>query len=222
MSTLILLVILLLLVTSFLFIYSNLNKSNLSFYLIMIILAGYILSFRNIDFWGLEINASSILIATIFPILSLYLEKFKLKEAKELLGKINIMLVILIIMLMLITGYVSSVTNDSAIYIQNIFGNNFRTLISYPISIIISLYFYMFLYMESKEMYNNYLVVLLISNSIISIVEILLFSIISYIFAISILDLLYFMAPNYIIRILIVIIYTFIIYSVHFKKKVKR
>lgn len=217
-----LVMILLLLISSFLFTSYKLDKNNLSFYLVIIVLVGYILAFRNTKLLGLDFNVSCIVVSTVFPILSLYLEKFKLKETKELLGKINIVLLIFMIMLMLITGYVSSVTNDSAVYIHTIFGNNFRILVAYPLSIIISQYLYIYFYMESKEMYNNTVIILLIANSIIGILEIILFVGISYLFSVSILNLLYFLAINYVIRMLVVVIYAFLIYGIHLKKKVKK
>lgn len=207
---------------SFLIICSNYISKKTSIYLTMLTLTSYLLSFRNINLLGLNINASTFVYPTIFPLLLFSLDNKKIKYTKDLISKNNLIIIITLLFLMLTTGYIPSVNDTTAINIQNTIGNNFRILITYPLILTLSEYTLVYLYPKLKNIYHNTLLSSIVSLSITTTIDTILYNLLVSSFKITIIEVLYTMAITYIIKFLISLAYVLLINSFLSKKKVKK
>jgi hypothetical protein len=221
MNSIIIIIFLLVAITFFAICNTN-NSKLINIYLTVITLTSYILSFRNINILGLNINASTIVYSSILPLILLYLENNKYKDTKELIAKNNLVLIITIFLLMLTVGYIPSIKDTNAINIQNTIGNNFRILIAYPLAITISEYLLIFLYNKLKKIYPTNLITIIISISLTISIDIIMYNLIVYLFKINIIEILYIMAVTYVVRLIISLVYILIINNLITQKKVKK
>ena len=222
MNELLLLIILLISTIGFLLIVNKNNKLLMNMYIIFIIIISYILSFRNISFIGMNINANIVIYSTIIPILYYYIEKNKNIKMKDILTKNIIILVIPMLLIMLTTGYIPSVTDNNAINIQNTFGINYINLLSYPITLTLSLYIMFKLKEKLKDIYPNNFYTLIILGSIITATDLLIYNITTYSLTEKLIDILFITTVSYIIRIIIILLYSIIIEKNLPKKKVRK
>ncbi len=222
MNELLLLIILLISTIGFLLIVNKNNKLLMNMYIIFIIIISYILSFRNISFIGMNINANIVIYSTIIPILYYYIEKNKNIKMKDILTKNIIILVIPMLLIMLTTGYIPSVTDNNAINIQNTFGINYINLLSYPITLTLSLYIMFKLKEKLKDIYPNNFYTLIILGSIITAIDLLIYNITTYSLTEKLIDILFITTVSYIIRIIIILLYSIIIEKNLPKKKVRK
>lgn len=222
MSELILLIILLLVTIGLLIVINNYSKDKITVYVTFLMLVSYILSFRNISFIGMNINANIILYTSIIPALYIYIEKEKNINTKEVLKESSIILLITLFLLMLTAGYMPSVTDNNAINIQNTFGNNFVILIAYPLILTVSLYLTFIFHNKLKDLYPNNFLTLLILGSIVTTIDIILYSIITNIFTLSLINILSIITVTYVIRLMVLLTEALIIDKCLPKKKVKK
>ena len=222
MSELLLVIILLISIIGFLLIINKNNKFLMNMYIIFVIIISYILSFRNISFIGMNINANIVMYSTIIPILYYYIEKNKNIKIKDILTKNIIILIIPMLLIMLTTGYIPSVTDNNAINIQNTFGINYINLLSYPITLTLSIYIMFKLKERLKDIYPNNFYTLIILGSIITAIDLLIYNITTYSLTEKLIDILFITTVSYIIRIIIILLYSIIIEKNLPKKKVRK
>lgn len=222
MNELLLLVILLISIVSLLMIINRNSNFLMNMYIIFTIVISYILSFRNISFIGMNINADIVLYSAIIPIFYYYIEKNKNIKETDILIKNIIILLISMLLIMLTTGYIPSVTDNNAINIQNTFGINYINLLSYPITLTLSIYLMLKLKEKLKDIYSSNFNTLIILGSIVTAVDLIVYNITTYSLTQPLINIIFIITVSYIIRIIIIIFYSIIIEKNLPKKKVKK
>ena len=94
----------------------------------------YILTFKYITFQTINYNANSITYVTMLTALYLLLETTNKKEVRKILN-LNLTLNIFIcITLYILSIYTPSLNDSIGINMKNVFFNNYRILIAFPVS----------------------------------------------------------------------------------------
>ena len=101
---------------------------------ITFILLSLILSFKYITLSTLQISASTITYSTMFTAICLLLEKNMIKETKQIINLNVILNIFSAIILYIMATYTQSLNDTIGINMTNVFINNSRILIVYPIA----------------------------------------------------------------------------------------
>ena len=123
---------------------------------------------------------------------------------------------------MLTTGYIPSVNDTVSINMQNTFGNYSRLLLIYPVTLILSEYLSLHYYQKLKDTYNDSFITLAFTYLLVGLIDTIIFSFVSYLNIISLKEIVTLALSSYLIRLLIIIIYYFVLDPDFLKKKVKK
>jgi len=197
------------------------EKNGLSnIYLIYNIVA-FLLSFKILNILQININANIVLFSMFTSLTYLIIEKTNAKEYKNLIKQTLIINIIVSIFLLTSSLYIGTINDLNSVNMQNIFINNYKILISYPIITLINQILILFIYNSIKEITKNINIRIILTNLTILMIETILFSISSYIFNLEFIHLFILIISNYLIKVVITSIYTpFISYLIG-QKKVK-
>jgi len=217
------LVVLMLIISIFLiFISQRLFERNGIVYIYIIYnIVSFLLSFKIFEILKISINSNIIISALFTSLTYLIIEKTSVKEYKNLIKQILTINIIISIFLLISSIYVGTVNDIKSVNMQNIFLDNCKILISYPIITVINQLSILIIYENISDITQNIGVRIILTNLTALMIETILFCIFSYIFNIEIISLLILVINNYLIKILITLVYTpFISYLVK-QKKVK-
>ena len=136
-------IVLLLILVSLLLIYSMYkiyDKRGLYFSLVIMNIMSFILSFKIIKIFSLNINLGLIPMISIFTIIYIIITKYSIKDKKNILS-LSLYTNIITSILILITNYfIPTVSETISISIKGTFEYNYKILILYPIIILLSQY----------------------------------------------------------------------------------
>lgn len=204
----------------FIFVSQYLFEKNgiINIYLIYNIMS-FLLSFKIFEMLKININANIIISALFTSLTYLIIEKTTAKEYKNIIKQTLTLNVILSIIILIVSIYISSINDTNAVNIKNIFIDNYKILIGFPIVTLINQVLILLIYNSIKETYNNQNLIIILTNLTILMIESLLFVISSYIFTLNIKTILILVISNYLIKVVITSIYTpFISYLIKLKK----
>ena len=195
------------------------EKNGITYIYIIYNVVSFLLSFKILEVMKININAN-IVLSTLFTSLTyLIIEKTNIKEYKNLLKQIFIINVIMSVLILISSLYIGSVNDITSVNMQNIFLNNYKILISYPIITLISQLSILLIYDNISDITKNVNMKIILTNLTALMIETILFSIFSYIFNIEFTHLLLIIISNYLIKVLISLIYTpFISFYIKLKK----
>ena len=117
--------------------------------------------------------------------------------------------------------YEISLIDSIGINIKNIFGDNYRMLIAYPITTTISNYLLIFMHQKIKPLYDNTFITLVTSFLLIGIIEGISFNIISYYSLLTNKNIIKIILSSYMIRLIISVIYSIYLTLLAKKKVIK-
>lgn len=202
--------------------YKKLDKLGLVISFIMMSLLSFILSFKYITISTLTINANAITYISMFSILYLYLEKTNKKETRKLIN-LNITINIIVVsLLILMSLYTQSLDDTVGINMKNVFLDNYRILIAYPIAQGISLHSIVIMYNKVKEIYDNMFITTTVTFLLVGLIDLIIFNCISYLFVLDIKAIIELILSTYMLKIILTVIYSFFLMQISKKKKVKR
>jgi len=204
----------------FIFISQYLIEKNgiINVYLIYNIVS-FLLSFKILEVFEININSNIILSSLFTMITYLLVEKLSIKEYKNLIKQTFTINIFLSIGLLISSFYIGSVNDINSVNMQNIFLNNYKILISYPIVTLINQILILLMTNIIKESIKNINIRIIITNLTILMIETILFYISSYIFTGEFNYLLVLIISNYLIKVIITSLYTpFISYLISLKK----
>ena len=204
----------------FIFISQYLIEKNgiINVYLIYNIVS-FLLSFKILEVFEININSNIILSSLFTMITYLLVEKLSIKEYKNLIKQTFTINIFLSIGLLISSFYIGSVNDINSVNMQNIFLNNYKILISYPIVTLINQILILLMTNIIKESIKNINIRIIITNLTILMIETILFYISSYIFTGEFNYLLVLIISNYLIKVIITSLYTpFISYLINLKK----
>lgn len=202
--------------------YKKLDKLGLVVSFVLMNILSFILTFKYITISTLNINANAITFISMFSILYLYLEKTNEKETKKLIN-LNLFLNIFIVsLLVLMSLYVQTLDDTVGINMRNVFIENYRILIAYPTTLALSLYGIIIMYNKVKTIYDNMFITTNVTFLLIGLIELILFTTISYAFILDIKTMIELVLSTYMLKIILTVIYSLLLLLIQNKKKVKR
>ena len=114
------------------------SKLGLSIVFITSSLLCLILSFKYVNLSTISINANSVTYITMFTSLYLLLETTNKEEVKKIINMNFLLMIFSSIILYIMSYYVQSLTDSISINMKNVFISNYRILIVYPLTTLIS------------------------------------------------------------------------------------
>ena len=217
-------IVLLLILVSLLLIYSMYkiyDKRGLYFSLVIMNIMSFILSFKIIKIFSLNINLGLIPMISIFTIIYIIITKYSIKDKKTILS-LSLYTNIITSILILITNYfIPTVSETISISIKGTFEYNYKILILYPIIILLSQYIIIKLFNYLNELQSNIIINITLTYITTGLVYTLVFYLIAYINLIDIKNTIFMGVSSFLIGIIITLLNTLII-DLIFKKKVKK
>lgn len=197
-----------------------LGKQGLAITFIGMSALSFLLSFKYITLSTINLNSNSITFITMFTSLYLLLETTDKKEVKELTNLNFIINIFTGLMLYIMTYYTQSLIDTISINMKNVFMNNYRILIVYPLTTILANYLLIIMYNKIKNLYDNAFITTVTTYLLIGIIEGIIYTMLCYDTIIDYKTIILLILSTYMVRLIITIIYSLIIPKFT-KKKVK-
>lgn len=208
--------IILLFISQYLF-----EKKGLIYIYLIYNIVSFLLSFKIIEVLGINLNANIILSSLITSLTYLIIEKTSFDEYKNIIKKVLVMNLIISLIILISSLYIGTVNDINSVNMENLFVNNYKILISYPIIMVLNQSIILLIYKNISDITKSCNIKIILTNFTALMIETVLFSIFSYIFNIKITELLIIIVSNYLIKALISTIYTPLISYLMNLKKVK-
>jgi len=200
----------------------KLDKLGLTVMFSLMNLLSFILSFKYITISTLNINANAITYISMFSILYLYLEKTNEKETKKLINLNIIMNLLIVSLLVLMSLYIQTIDDTVGINMKNVFIDNYRILIAYPITLSLSLHGIIKMYNKVKTIYDNMFITTTVTFLLVGLIDLILFTLISYLLVMNAKTMIKLILSTYMLKIILTVIYSLFLMLIQNKKKVKR
>lgn len=193
------------------------------FYILAIIysILSFIMSFKLVNIFGVDINLGIIFSSGLLVILYYFINRYGKGEDKKLITTIGISTLLFGIIIILNTIIVPSLSDKNSIIYQSLIFDNIPILILYPISLIGTLIFSSYIFNELKKEDSYRLVKTLLTVVGIVFADVFIFIYFSYAFIIKFDTSIMIALGNYLFKTIIVIIYILIINKIFDVKKVK-
>ena len=221
MEEIILLTLMFLLLTTIYCFNKIYEKKGLIYSIVLLSIISYILSFKITNIFHSNINLGIVTILGIFTAIYIYLIKYGKKEYKSILNITFISNIIFGLLIILLNYIIPSITDNISLDMKEVFINNFKIIISFPIIMYISELCIEKLFTLLKKIETNVFLSVILTYIITSIIYTIIFYLISYINILSIKEALFLGVSTYIIGLIITIINAIFIYLLT-KKKVKK
>lgn len=180
-----------------------------------------ILSFKTITLSTLQINANIVTYIIMYLALCLLIEQNKIKESKNII-KFNFILAIFSSIILYIMAYYTQSLNDTiGINMKNVFIENSRILIAFPISTLISQEIFIYIYLKVKKIYDNLFISAVTSYLAAALIDAIIYNFTSYYKILNINTIIKILLSTYMIKLIIMVIYSIILTLLN-KRKVKK
>lgn len=221
MNILISLCILIISILSIYFANKYLKKLGLIITLIGMNLLSFILTFKYITIFTINLNANSITYITMFTSLYLLLEKTDIKETKQIINLNFIINIFSAIILYIMSYHAQSLTDTISINMKNVFLNNVNILIIYPFTTLLSHYLIIWMYNKIKKLYDLPFITTVTTFLLVGLIEGILYTTLSYYQILPTKSIITLILSTYMIRIIITIIYSIILPIMDQKQVIK-
>lgn len=193
------------------------------FYLLAIIFSilSFLLSFKIVHIFGININNNIIFEAGIVSILYYFVNRYNESETKKYNMSILISTIVCGLFLLFTSLMIPSIYDEMSEFYADIFISNIVIFIFYPLSLFVLLILSGYSFKELKGNVKNKNIKLLLTLLGIVFIDTLLFVYFSYAFIIRYDKAIFISIDNYVIRTLLVILYIFSINMILKVKKVK-
>lgn len=183
-------------------------------------LVAFILSFKLINISNLNFISNTLVYVMMLTMLYLLLERKETSETKKIINFTFFINIFSSIMLYITSSYTQSLTDTIGINMTNVFINNYRILLAYPISQFVSQKILIYVYDRIKKIYDNLFISTVTTYLLIGLIEILLFSIVAYYNILRNKVIIEIILSTYMIRLIITVIYSLLLPI--FLKKAKK
>ena len=221
MNYIIYIFILLILVSSIYLAKKLIGKLGLTIVFVTTSILSLILSFKYIMLSTINVNANAITYVTMFTSLYLLLESTNKEEVKKIVNMNFLVTAFTSLMLYMMSYHVQSLTDTISINMKNVFINNYRILIVFPITTLISNYLLIWMYKTIRKLYDIPFITTVTTYLLIGLIEGILFFSLSYYNIFNNKIIIKLLLSSYMIRLIITIIYS-IFLSLLTSKKVKK
>lgn len=198
-----------------------LNKQGLTIALITMNIISLITSFKYITLSTINLNANSITYIAMFTTIYILIENYSVKETKKIINQNFIITIFTSILLFLMSYHTQSITDTISINMKNVFITNYRVLITYPITTLLSNYILITLYQKMKTLYDLPFITTVTTYLVVGLISTLTYHLGSYLNILTIKTIIKLSLSTYMISLIITIIYSLIM-PIFNKKKVKQ
>ena len=198
-----------------------LGKNGLIFVFITSSVLSLILSFKYVTFSTINASANSVTYVTMFTSLYLLLETVNKKEVKKLTILNFILNIFTSIILYIMSYHVQSLTDSISINMKNVFINNYKILIAYPIVTLITNYLLIWMYKKIRNLYDIPFITTVTTYLFIGLIESILLYFSVYYKVLNTKVIIKLLLSNYMIKLIITIIYSLLL-TLLTRKKVKK
>lgn len=222
MSSLLFIGLLLVCSVSLYFLYRWYDKDGLYVYIVFATLMGLILSLKIIKINNFEAISYFPIYMSIFICIYFMLEKYGKKEIKNALYLVCFTAMIFIIMLGYEALFIPTLSNKILIHTKKLFIHNWGSIIAYVLILIFSIIGSCYLYKYTKKYYDHIFINSAFTTIVVQLVDTLIFTVISYFFALGLNDLFRVGVMTYSFKLMCCILYMPVFYLLMHFKKVKR
>ena len=184
----------------------------------------FILSFKYLILSTLNFNSNAITYTTMFSCLCLLLESSNKNTKKDINKIIKLGFILNIfsaIMLYIMSYYTQSLNDTIGINMTNTFINNYKTLIFYPLSILISQKLLILIYSKIKNIYDNIFISMVTTYLAVGLIESITYMFLTYYNVLESTTIIKLLLSTYMIRIIVIVIYSLFL-TIFNKKKVQK
>jgi len=193
------------------------------FYLLGVIysVVSFILSFKLVNVFGVNINANLIFSSGILLILYYFVNRFSEKESRKFMITILFTSLMCMCFFMLTAFMIPSIYDKMSVFYQSLILDNLAIVILYPISLAITMFLSEYCFKELKNEDRKKIIKLLLTIFGIIFIETAIFIYFSYAFIIRFDTAIQIAIDNYLVKVGIMTIYTLIVNKLFAVRKVK-
>lgn len=193
------------------------------FYILAIIysILSFIMSFKLVNIFGIDINLGIIFSSGLLVILYYFVNRYGKGEDKKLITTIGISTLLFGIVLILNTLIVPSLNDKNSIIYQDLIFSNMPILILYPISLVGTLLLGNYTFNELKKENNKRIIKTILTIIGILFADVFVFMYFSYAFIIRFDTSMMITLGNYLVKTVITVVYILVINKIFGVKKVK-
>lgn len=193
------------------------------FYLLGIIysVVSFLLSFKLINVFGVNINANIIFSSGLLIMLYYFVNRYSDKESRKFIIVVLFSSLICILFFMLTAFMVPSIYDKMSIFYQSLVLDNLAIVILYPISLAVTMFLSEYCFRELKGENKNKFIKLLLTIFGIIFIDTAIFIYFSYAFIIRFDTSIKISIDNYLVKVCIMTIYVLIVNKLFAVRKVK-
>lgn len=193
------------------------------FYLLGIIysVVSFIMSFKLVEVFGVNINAGVIFNSGLFLLLYYFVNRYNSKESRRFIITIFICSIISILLLMITTFMVPSIYDKMSIFYHRLLLDNISIIILYPVSLAVTLFLseYCFRGLKDEERIKQLKIILTVCG--IMFIDVMIFVYFSYSFIINFYTAIDIAIDNYLVKACIMVVSILVMDRLFMVKKVK-
>lgn len=201
--------------------YKIFDKNGLYYAIIILNIIGFILSFKIVAVFKLNINLGIIVFISSLIDLYIFTIKFGKKEINNIIKQTLYSNVIILLLIILTNYFIPTITETISINMKGTFEYNYKILAFYPFIVLISQYLAIKLFTLVTKIQDNIFVSIILTYIITAVLYTIIFSVISYINILTVRESIFIGISTYIFGIIITIINTIYVY-LFTGKKVKK
>ncbi len=202
--------------------YKIFEKRGLYFSLVIMSLITYIFSFKILTVLTISINLNIVTMVSRFTTIYILINKYGLKESKNIILLTLYTNVISGILLLLTNYYIPAVTEVITISIEGVFLYNYKLLIAYPLIMLLTEWLIIKLFTFVKTLSNDIYINTILIYIIIGLLPTLIFYLVGYINIISIKSTIFLGVTTFLIGLLFTGMNTAIIKLINSRKEVDK
>ncbi len=184
-------------------------------------LIAFILSFKYVTLSTINLNSNAITYITMYTSLYLLIEKAGKKEVKKA-TTLNLILTIFAgIMLYLMSYHTQSLTDSISINMKNVFQENARILLIYPLTTFLSNRLLIALYQKIKTLYEVPFITTVTTFLGIGLIDGILYNFLVYLNTYNIKTIIELILSTYMIKLIITVIYSLVLTKMNQEKVIK-
>lgn len=180
----------------------------------------FILTFKYVTLSTINTNSNCITYITMLSSMYLLIETSGKNEAKKTANMAFVINTFFMLMLYIMTNYTQSVTDTISINMKNIFFNNWRILLVYPLTVLLSSHILIWGYEKIKKLYDNYFITTVTIYLLIGIIEGIVYTLLSYINILSSKTIIMIILSTYMVRLITTVLYSLFLTCITKKKVV--
>ena len=181
----------------------------------------FILSFKYIKLSNLIVNSNIIIYSTMFISLCMLIETRSKKKVEKTINLILFMNLICACILYILPIYTQSLNDTVSINMKNVFSDNYKIIIFYPLTIWITQKMLVTVYSKVKKIYENLFISMTTTYLCVGLIDSIIFSVLCYYNELSNQTIIKIILSSYMPRLIMIVLFS-LFFTYYNKKKVKK